>query len=168
MKNIAIIAFGLFILGACRSADKTSKFRLENIEFIYNGPLYEGSNAAQYIAKIDLKEILGSDYEEGVEIDEAASKKAYVEIEEPQGCKDISAFVLSLAADNPDLEMRELAVVNPIKSFGGKIKLKPSTSADATAYFAEKSVYVVLDASFVNDIDANVLVKGTFEFELKY
>jgi hypothetical protein len=29
-------------------------------------------------------------------------------------------------------------------------------------------VYVVLDASFLKDVDANVLVKGTFEFELKY
>jgi hypothetical protein len=168
MKNIAIIAFSLFILGACSSADKTKKFKLENIEFVYSGPLYEGSNAAQYVAKIDLKEILGADYEDGIEIDEAALKKAVVEIVEPKGCKDISSFVMSLASDNPDLAMQELAVVNPIKTYGGKIKLKPSPSADATDYFAEKSVYVVLDASFVKDVDANVLVKGNFEFELKY
>ena len=118
--------------------------------------------------KINLKEILGADYEEGMEIDEAALKKAVVEIIEPEGCTDISSFVMSLASDNPDLAMQELAVVNPIKSYGGKIKLKPSPSADATDYFAEKSVYVVLDASFLKDVDANVLVKGTFEFELKY
>jgi hypothetical protein len=168
MKNIAFALFSLFLLAACGAADKTKNFKLENIEFEYSGPLFEGSNAAQYVAKINLKEILGADYEDGMEIDEAALKKAFVEIVEPEGCTDISSFVMSLASDNPDLAMQELAVVNPIKSYGGKIKLKPSPSADATDYFAEKSVYVVLDASFLKDVDANVLVKGTFEFELKY
>jgi hypothetical protein len=168
MKNFAFVVIALALLFSCGGPEHTKTFKLENIEFMYSGPLFEGSNAAQYVAKINLKEILGADYEEGMEIDEAALKKAVVEIIEPEGCTDISSFVMSLASDNPDLAMQELAVVNPIKSYGGKIKLKPSPSADATDYFAEKSVYVVLDASFLKDVDANVLVKGTFEFELKY
>jgi hypothetical protein len=168
MKKIAFILLSMVLLGACSSADQTKTFKLENIEFMYGGPLFEGSNSAQYVAKIDLKEILGADYEEGMEIDEAALKKAFVEIVKPEGCTDISSFVMSLASDNPDLAMQELAVVNPIKAYGGKIKLKPSPSAEATDYFAEKSVYVVLDASFLKDVDVDVLVKGTFEFDLKY
>ena len=168
MKNIAFVLLSLVLLGACSSGDQTKTFKLENIEFVYSGPIFEGSNSAQYVAKIDLKEILGADYEEGMEIDEAALKKAFVEIVKPDVCTDISSFVMSLASDNPDLAMQELAVVNPIKSYGGKIKLKPSPSADATDYFAEKSVYVIVDASFLKDVDADVLVKGTFEFELKY
>ena len=168
MKNCAFFVIAVAVVFSCVGPEHTKTFKLENIEFMYSGPLFEGSNAAQYVAKINLKEILGADYEEGMEIDEAALKKAVVEIIEPEGCTDISSFVMSLASDNPDLAMQELAVVNPIKSYGGKIKLKPSPSADATDYFAEKSVYVVLDASFLKDVDANVLVKGTFEFELKY
>jgi len=168
MKNFAFVVIALALLFSSGGPEHTKTFKLENIEFMYSGPLFEGSNTAQYVAKINLKEILGADYEEGMEIDEAALKKAVVEIVEPEGCTDISSFVVSLASDNPDLAMQELAVVNPIKSYGGKIKLKPSPSADATDYFAEKSVYVVLDASFLKDVDANVLVKGTFEFELKY
>jgi hypothetical protein len=168
MKNIAFAFLTTILLFACSGPDHTKTFKLENIEFVYSGPLFEGSNAAQYVAKIDLKEILGADYQDGMEIDEASLKKAFVEITEPKGCTDINSFVMSLASDNPDLAMQELAVVNPIKSYGGQIKLKPSPSADATDYFAEKSVYVVLDASFLKDVDANVLVKGNFEFELKY
>jgi hypothetical protein len=95
-------------------------------------------------------------------------KKALVQIVKPANFADISALVVSVASDNPDLQMQELAVINPIKSAVGKIKLKPSPSADATDYFAEKSMYLILDATFTKDVDANVTLKGSFEFELKY
>ena len=117
---------------------------------------------------LNLKKILGADYQEGVEINEAALKKALVQIVKPANFADISALVVSVASDNPDLQMQELAVINPIKSTVGKIKLKPSPSADATDYFAEKSMYLILDATFTKDVDANVTLKGSFEFELKY
>jgi hypothetical protein len=76
--------------------------------------------------------------------------------------------VFSLASDNPDLAMQELAVINPINAKLKSVKLKPSKEADATDFFAEKQVYVILDASFIKDVNANVSLKGTFEFEVKY
>ena len=168
MKKIAFAILSLVLLSACGSSDQTKTFQLENIEFLYSGPLFEGSNSAQYVAEIDLKKILGADYQEGVEINEAALKKALVQIVKPANFADISALVVSVASDNPDLQMQELAVINPIKSTVGKIKLKPSPSVDATDYFAEKSMYLILDATFTKDVDANVALKGSFEFELKY
>jgi hypothetical protein len=64
--------------------------------------------------------------------------------------------------------MQELAVINPIKGKLKSVQLKPSKEANVTDYFAEKQAYVILDASFLKDVNANVSLKGSFEFELKY
>lgn len=153
---------------ACGAPENTKSFSLKDIEFKYEGPLFQGSNPSQYIAKIDLKEILGDDYKEGLQVENAVLKNATVACVDPKNFQDINALVFSLASDNPDLAMQELAVINPINAKLKSVKLKPSKEADATDFFAEKQVYVILDASFINDVNANVSLKGTFEFEVKY
>ena len=153
---------------ACGAPENTKSFTLKDIEFKYEGPLFQGSNPSQYIAKIDLKEILGEDYKEGLQVQNAVLKNATVACVDPKNFQDINALVFSLASDNPDLAMQELAVINPINAKLKSVKLKPSKEADATDFFAEKQVYVILDASFIKDVNANVSLKGTFEFEVKY
>lgn len=153
---------------ACGAPENTKSFTLKDIEFKYEGPLFQGSNPSQYIAKIDLKEILGDDYKEGLQVENAVLKNATVACVDPKNFQDINALVFSLASDNPDLAMQELAVINPINAKLKSVKLKPSKEADATDFFAEKQVYVILDASFIKDVNANVSLKGTFEFEVKY
>lgn len=168
MRNLIVLSLSLLLFYSCSTSDKKKTFKLEDIEFVYAGPIFEGSNPAQYIATIDLKAILGDDYVEGIEIDKASLKKALVKMVNPESAVDINALVLSLASDNPELQMQELAVVNPISSNKGEVSLKPSPTAEATDFFAEKTVYVILDASFVKDVDIDVVLKGTFEFELEY
>jgi hypothetical protein len=168
MKNLLVLSLSLVLFYSCSTSDKKKTYKLEDIEFVYAGPIFEGSNPAQYVATIDLKSILGDDYVEGMEIDKASLKKALVQMVNPESFTDINALVMSLASDNPDLQMQELAVINPIQSNVGKVNLKPSPSAEATDFFAEKTIYVILDASFVKDVDMDVVLKGTFEFELEY
>jgi hypothetical protein len=164
----AFIALILFVVQLLNAPKNTKNFTLKSMQFEYVGPLFQGSNPAQYVAKIDLKEILGADYKAGVKIKQAVLKNATVEAVEPNGFKSISALVLSFASDNPDLAMQELAVLNPIKPGLKKVKLKPSKEAEASGFFAEKQVYVILDASFLEEVNANVTLEGSFEFELKY
>lgn len=168
MKKILLFAVGVFLMYACGAPENTKTFTLKDIEFKYEGPLFQGSNPSQYVAKIDLKEILGEDYKEGLQVENAVLKNATVACVDPKNFQDINALVFSLASDNPDLAMQELAVINPINAKLKSVKLKPSKEADATDFFAEKQVYVILDASFIKDVNANVSLKGTFEFEVKY
>lgn len=164
----ALVVLFIFVLKLLNAPKNTKNFTLESMQFEYVGPLFQGSNPAQFVAKIDLKEILGSDYKKGVKIKKATLKNAKVSCVDPSNFKAINALVLSFASDNPDLAMQELAVLNPVKSTLNSVRLKPSKEADATGFFAEKQVYVILDASFVEDVNANVSLKGSFEFELKY
>lgn len=165
----------LFLITVCsliykllNAPKNTKNFTLDAMQFEFVGPLFQGSNPAQYVAKIDLKDILGSDYKPGIKIKEAVLKGASVSCVDPATFKHINALVLSFASDNPDLAMQELAVLNPIKPGLQSVQIKPSKKADATGFFGEKQVYVVLDASFIEDVNANVTLKGSFEFELKY
>lgn len=163
-----ILALGAWLFKLLNAPKNTKLFTLKDIQFEYVGPLFQGSNPAQYVAKIDLKEMLGSDYKAGIKIKNAVLKNATVESIDPSTFQDINALVVSFASDNPDLAMQELAVINPIKGKLKSVQLKPSKEANVTDYFAEKQAYVILDASFLKDVNANVTLKGSFEFELKY
>jgi hypothetical protein len=168
MKKILIIAIGMLLMYACGTPENTKSFKLKDIEFNYEGPLFQGSNPSQYVAKIDLKEMLGEDYKDGLKIESAVLKNATVACIDPKNFEDINALVFSMASDNPELSMQELAVINPILPKFKSVQLKPSKEADPTDFFAEKQVYVILDASFIKDVNASVKLKGSFEFELKY
>jgi hypothetical protein len=80
----------------------------------------------------------------------------------------VSSFVLSLASDNKDLNMKELAVLNPVKTGSSSVLLSPSTEATAGEFFGEKQFYIVVDAALAKDLDADLVFKGDFEFELTY
>lgn len=165
---VVVIALGSWLMKLLNAPKNTKSFSLNDIEFEYVGPLFQGSNPAQYVAQIDLKDILGDAYKEGVKIKNAVLKNATVQSIDPASFQDINALVFSFASDNPDLSMQELAVINPIKGNLKSVQLKPSKEANVTDYFAEKQIYVILDASFIKDVNANVTLKGSFEFELKY
>ncbi len=165
---VVVIALGAWLMKLLNAPKNTKSYTINEIQFDYAGPLFQGSNPAQYVAKIDLKEILGDDYKEGIKIKNAVLKNATVQSVDPASFQHINALVFSFASDNPDLSMQELAVINPIKGNSKSVQLKPSKEANVTDYFAEKQIYVILDASFVKDVNANVTLKGSFEFELKY
>jgi len=167
-RSLVLISFVSFLLLSCRSNQKSKSFILKDIEFVYEGPLYEGTNPAQYVAAIDLKAIFKEDYKEGMTIENAVLKKAEVVPGESGSFGGISALVLSLSADNPDIKMQELAVLNPVDTAASKAVLMPSPKADATDFFGEKQFYVVLDATLAKDMEMGLKFKGNFEFELSY
>lgn len=168
MKNVLIIVLSSFLILACGAPDHTKTYTLKDIDFVYEGPLFQGSNSAQFVTKVDLKEILAGDYKEGLIIDKAVLKNATIQNVDSINFQDINALVFSVASDKSDLPMKELAVVNPIKSRLKSVKLKPSKEVDISDFFAEKQMYLILDAAFLRDVNSKVTLKGTFEFELKY
>jgi hypothetical protein len=161
---ICLIAFLSFSCGG----GKTKTFTLNNLEFTYEGPLYEGSNPAQVVVAVDLKSIFQDEFKEGISVDHATLKKAEISPGDSTGFEGISALVLSLAGDNEDLKMQELAVINPIQAKAQSAVLSPSAEADATGFFNEKQFYLVLDATLAKDLESSIKLKGNFEFELTY
>jgi hypothetical protein len=46
--------------------------------------------------------------------------------------------------------------------------LSVSNEVTAEEYFAEKQFYLIVDASLLKDLEANMVFKGDFDFELSY
>ncbi len=168
IRGLVFLSFVSFLMLSCGDNKKNKSIVLQDVEFVYDGPLIEGSNPAQFTVEIDLKAIFKDAYTEGMTIEHAVLKKAEVVPTESGSFKGISALVLSLASDNPDIKMRELAVLNPVDTLASKAVLNPSPKADATDYFGEKQFYVVLDATLAKDREAGLKLQGDFEFELSY
>jgi hypothetical protein len=169
MKNIlkSTLLLLVVVIAGCGGGEKTT-LKIENVEFTLSGPLFEGSNPAQYTYAVDLKSILGDKYAEGSEITGAVLKSAQITAADSANFDGINSFVVSLAGDNPELKMVELAVLNPVAAGSTSVKLAPSTEAKADDFFKEKQFYIVVDAGVAADIEADITFKGTFEFELTY
>ncbi len=168
VRGLVFISFVSFLMLSCGGNQKNKSFVLQDVEFVYDGPLYEGSNQATFTVEIDLKAIFKDAYKDGITIEHAELKEAKIVPTDSESFAGISALVLSLASDNADIKMRELAVLNPVDTLASKAFLKPSPKADATDYFGEKQFYVVLDATLAKDMEASLKLKGDFKFELSY
>jgi len=160
--------FALSLIIASCGGNKTKTLSLTDIPFEYQGPLFEGSNPAQYVVAVDLKSIFKEEFKEGMSADRVVLKKAEITSNDSSGFDGINALVMSLAGDNAELKMQELAVINPIPA-GAKVAiLNPSSEAEATDFFSEKQFYLVLDASLAKDMEKNLKLSGNFEFEIRY
>lgn len=171
MKNLSVVLFVAFALffGGCKSEEKNQSIALNNIEFSLEGPLYSGSNPAQYTFKVDLKTLLGENYKEGATIKSASLKSAKIRsLDSATSLENINSFVLSFASDNKDIKMKELALLNPVPAGSKSAELKPSATATAEEFFGETQFYIVLDADLKNDIEANLSFAADLVFEVNY
>ena len=161
-------ALALTLMTACGGGGNKTIYALKDVEFTLSGPLYEGPNPAQYTVAVDLKTLLGDNYAEGVKISHAVLKSAHIRAGDSANFDGVNSFVMSLAGDNPDLQMKELAFLNPVKAGTTDAALSISNEVTAEDYFAEKQFYIVVDAGLAKDIEADMVFKGDFEFELTY
>lgn len=155
------------IFSSCGGGEKTT-YLLKDVEFTAEGPLFEGANPIQYTINVDLKSILGDKFSDGVKITSASLKSATLRAVDTAGFKDVSSFVMSLASDNSELNMKELAVINPVNPGSNSVTLTPSTEATAEEFFGEKQFYILIDAALAKDREAGLVFKGDFEFEITH
>lgn len=171
MKNVSLVLFALVALffGGCKSDEKNQSITLNKIEFALEGPLYSGSNPAQHTFKVDLKSLMGDKYQEGAKIKLASLKTAKIySLDSTTSFENINSFVLSLASDNKDVKMKELALLNPVPAGSKSAELKPSATATAEEFFGESQFYIVLDADLKNDVDGNLTFAADLVFEVSY
>lgn len=165
------IALPLLLLNSCGKGSKRQIITLSDVEFSYEGPLYEGPNPAQYAWKVDLKTLLKEQYQEGMKIKGAKLLTAEIHEDECEDCYGFDAvksLVLSFATNNKDVPMQAVALLNPIAA-GKKVQaLNISGEADLTDYLNESDVYIVLDSDLKQDIDDNMTLKSTITLELSF
>ena len=171
--HFRIITLGAFwgllmlLMNGCQSESKTQTGTMESA-FEWSGPLYEGSNPAQALIKVDLASLLGTPVQEGMKITKVQLKSAELSSDSASYMNGIGSLVLSIASDDPSLPMKELAVLNPVTSSSGQAILKPSSEAEVSDFFAQKAFYLIVDAGLSADKDQNLRLNGRFQWEIQY
>lgn len=158
-----LAAFMAFVQFSCSPNTEQATYKLENITFDFEGPLFEGPNMGQYTVKVNLPEQL--DGVEASQVHQASLKSAAISAGEGTDFGLISSLVLQLASE--DAEMVQAGVLNPIPEGSTEASLQPSTEAELTDFFKGESFILVLDAGLNEDLFENMQLKGTFEFNLE-
>jgi hypothetical protein len=157
----------MLLMNGCQPEAKTHTGTMESA-FEWSGPLYEGSNPAQALIKVDLASLLGNPVQEGMKITKVQLKSAELSGDSASDLNGIGSLVLSIASDDPSLPMKELAVLNPVISSSGQAILKPSSEAEVSDFFAQKAFYLIVDAGLSADRDQNLRLTGKFQWEIQY
>ncbi|MFM7747095.1 MAG: hypothetical protein ACKO7X_04165 [Bacteroidota bacterium] len=157
----------MLLMNGCQPEAKTHTGTME-CAFEWSGPLYEGSNTAQGLIKVDLASLLGNPVQEGMKITKVQLKSAELSSDSASDLNGIGSLVLSIASDDPSLPMKDLAVLNPVTPSSGQAILKPSLEAEVSDFFAQKAFYLIVDAGLSADRDQDLRLTGKFQWEIQY
>ena len=151
---------------SCSGPGEVHEYSVSDLEFTLEGPLFAGPNSGQAEITVDLKEILGEAYTDGMRISDARLTSAEVFPNDSLGFNDVSAFIVSFASDNEDVSMQEAAVKNPLEEEASAI-LDVAPEAELGELMEEGKVYVVLDADLMEDYwDGNRNFKLNYTIDL--
>lgn len=159
MKKINLLfLFSIFlILLSCKT--ETKNYTLQNIEFTVEGPLFEGSNSAQYEVEVDVNKIQSAD-----KINEAKFISCQLFATDSSDFSNVSGFVLQLTGENSD--MTEIALLNQVNG-GSYVQLKPSSDKDISNFFKQNKFILLMDTYLKKDQEKNLKFKANIVFEVK-
>jgi hypothetical protein len=161
----------VLLFQSCGKGSKTQTVELKGLTFNYEGPLIEGANTGQYSWKIDLKELLGDQYKEGMKIKGATLLKAEISADPCEDCVGfdaIKSLVLSFASNNKKVPMQEVAFLNPINSKKEVQHLGISSELDLKKFLNEKEIYLILDADLKQDWDDDFTLNAHLTLDLSF
>jgi hypothetical protein len=167
LKTAGIVAVSVLMITSCSGPGEVHEYAVNDLEFSLEGPLFAGPNGAQTEISIDLADVLGEAFEEGMRISDARLKTATVFPHDSLGFAQINAFVVAFASDNEDVSMQEAAVKNPLEQGAAEAILDVAPEAELGEIMEDGKVYVVLDADLAEDYwDGNRDFKLNFTLEL--
>ena len=169
MKSwLLLILTASYLLFGCNQPTQTTTVTLDTLGFEWSAPLMEGSNPAQVTVSVNPQELLGDLWKEGMKIQKVVLKKAEISAENNADFADIQSLVLSMASNNPQLHMQEIASASPVQPAYNKASLTPATQSKIDKFFGEKEFYMVLDASLKGDRDQDLRLTGQFTLEITF
>ena len=169
MKSwLLLILTASYALFGCNQPTQTTTVTLDTLGFEWSAPLMEGSNPAQVTVRVNPQELLGDLWKEGMKIQKVVLKKAEISAENNADFADIQSLVLSMASNNPQLHMQEIASASPVQPAYNKASLTPATQSKIDEFFGEKEFYMVLDASLKGDRDQDLRLTGQFTLEITF
>jgi hypothetical protein len=152
----------LLFFAACSGGGTESTCKLNDVEFVLEGPLFEGPNSGNILIKNDLSSCTGTDIKPD-QVRDAKLKSAVIKAVNGTNLGLFSDFKLSLMGGD-DLPMTAIAQKNPIESGASQVSLDVSDEAESEEFFKSNEFILLLDAGTKSDVDDNVVLKADLEF----
>ncbi len=163
---LTFVILSLAFIG-CSGPETVHEYKVENLEIVLAGPLFEGPNAGQFELTLDIPGALGDAYAPGMKVADARLQRAEVAAGDSLGFAQVRSFVLSFASDNEAVAMEEAAFVNPLPEGLERVALNVAPEAELGPHAAEEKLYVVLDVDLSEDFwDGDRLFLLNFELSL--
>lgn len=174
MKVLALLLLATAIWQGCsRPAKNTSKLTIDNITIVAEGPLFEGSNTAQVELSNALEQFLSSHELTMEQLQSAVLTNCKLSISpasdsaEVQNFDQLQSISVSFAADA--LDMQAAGVLNPIEDGTSEIEINIAQEQEKTLDFLKQNVfYVVADANLEQDLNDDLQINCTLEFDINY
>jgi hypothetical protein len=161
MKTIArILILTLTIaLGSCSEGVK-KEYTIEGLDFMMEGPLFEGPNSASTIHSIDYKAI----GVEAAKVKNARLSKVVLYMPDSLNFDLFTDFKLQLTAD--DVPMTEAAQLNPISLGSNRVELTTSSEAELDEFFKLQQFVILIDGNLKEDLYDNINFKADLVFNV--
>jgi hypothetical protein len=161
---LPITLLSLALLLSCGEA-RVVRFQTGELALTAEGPLFEGSNTLTATYTPALEAFLKAQGASLADLQEARLVRASLSAADDSTLALINQVTLLMVADQA--EMQELAVLNPLPQGVKAIELGIAQDQKTVADFLRQaSCTFVADANLLRDLNANLTLTGTFEFDL--
>lgn len=164
--RVLLLFFIAFLFTACTEAKK-SRFAIEGISLLAEGPLTEGTNTAQGTYRDALVKFLQSNNLKMDQISSIRLVKAELKTPDSLDMGLLKSITLQFASDQAD--MFEAGVINPVPTGAKSVVLQlPQEAKDLLPTLRQASFSVVADLDIKQDTSMNFPLVGSFEFEISH
>lgn len=166
IKNIALFLCFAFTLSlhSCIREKAVVTYEINDLEFVSDDMVYEGSNTLQVKHKLALAEALGIEHLTEDQIKKVKLKKATLSTNDSLHFNMLNSVVLNISSDNT--EMIPIAVVNPIPENLDELNMTVAGESDVADAFKQKEIYLIADTDVKQDLEQPVRFKANLTFEL--
>lgn len=162
-----LLAASLFSVAAFFSCTPSSTTEFETtMAFTLEGPLFEGPNSGQSSIAEAYTEWLSANGLTKDDVKQVALREVTLVGTDPVEPGFVTDAGLTFAGG--DLEMTQVAVLNPVPASAEGAQLKTSEEANIAPFFGLNDFIVLLDLGLASDWDDNLNATVKMKFEVTY
>lgn len=160
---LLLIALPALILLSCGKTE-SREFSLAT-EMVFEGPLFEGPNTAQYTMESAWSDFLTAQQIQLDDIKSVTLTSATITLDPNFETSLVSDLGLTFAAD--EIEMVQVAGLNPLPANANQVELTISNEVDVTPFFKQAKFIVLLDAGVGEELYDNYTASARFNFNVQ-
>ena len=155
----------LVFLASCDlGPQKTFTIELNDLNFVAEGPFFEGPNTFQAEVNNDFKAIFEAEGVDISKVKEVKLKSADVISNEEENFDLFDNFLVQFYGDN--FPLKKVANISSVEKSKTSLSLSPYSETDIKELFSEKNFFVIIDANLNEEYYDDLSFKGNIVLEV--